>query len=94
VRNTGRRTGDDVPQIYVGPSPDLALPQPPVALAAYRRLTLAPGQARTVTLRVPARVLSSWDPAAHGWVLGTGRRTVHLGASAGDLRLSRTAEVR
>ncbi|WP_329317570.1 beta-glucosidase family protein [Streptomyces sp. NBC_01262] len=93
VRNTGRRTGDDVPQIYVGPSPDLALPQPPVALAAYRRLTLAPGQARTVTLRVPARVLSSWDPAAHGWVLGTGRRTVHLGASAGDLRLSRTAEV-
>jgi beta-glucosidase len=39
-------------------------------------------------------VLSSWDPARHRWVLGTGRRTVYLGASAGDLRLTAAAAVR
>jgi beta-glucosidase len=95
VRNTGRRPGHDVPQIYLGPSPDLAaLPQPRKVFAAYQRIALDPGRARTVTLRVPARVLSSWDPVAHRWVLGTGRRTIHLGASARDLRLSRTAVVR
>jgi beta-glucosidase len=38
-------------------------------------------------------VLSSWDPARHRWVLGTGRRTVYLGASAADLRLTDAAVV-
>lgn len=93
VRNTGRRTGHDVPQLYVGPSPDLALPQAKAALAGYRRLKLRPGEAREITLRIPARVLSSWDPARHRWVLGTGRRTVYLGASAADLRLTDAAVV-
>lgn len=94
VRNTGRRRGHDVPQVYVGPSPEPRLPQARKVLAAYRRVELGPGRSRTLTLRVPDRVLSSWDPAVRRWVLGTGRRAVHLGASAGDLRLSRTVEVR
>jgi beta-glucosidase len=94
VRNTGHRRGSDVPQIYLGPSPDLALPQARRTLAAYQRIDLAPGRSRTLTLRIPARLLSSWDPRAHRWVLGTGRRAVHLAASATDLRLSRTAVVR
>jgi beta-glucosidase len=74
--------------------PDLALPQAKKALAGYRRLELRPGEAQEVTLSIPARVLSSWDPARHRWVLGTGRRTVYLGASAGDLRLTAAAAVR
>ncbi|MDX6346759.1 MAG: beta-glucosidase [Streptomyces sp.] len=93
VRNTGRRRGSDVPQVYVGPSPDLALPQARKTLAGYQRIDLAPGRSRTLTLRIPARVLSSWDPGAHRWVLGTGQRAVHLAASAADLRLSRAVVV-
>ena len=88
VRNTGRRDGVDIPQVYVGPSPDLRVDQAVRALGGYQRLALKAGESRRVTVRVDERTLSSWDPRRHGWALGTGRRTVWVGASAGDPRLT------
>ncbi|MDT9700392.1 glycoside hydrolase family 3 N-terminal domain-containing protein [Streptomyces sp. P17] len=93
VRNTGRRAGIAVPQVYVGRSPDLELDQAVRVLGGYRRLALAAGERRRVTVRVAARTLSSWDAKRHDWVLGTGRRSVWVGASAGDLRLRTQVEV-
>ncbi len=94
VRNTGRRDGIAVPQVYVGPSPDLRLDQPVRALAGYRRLALRAGERRRITVHVSARTLSCWDPVRHDWVPGTGRRTVWAGASSGDLALRTSADVR
>ncbi|MEE1755475.1 beta-glucosidase family protein [Streptomyces sp. SP18CS02] len=94
VRNTGTRAGVTVAQLYVGPSPDLTrLEQVPQVLAGYRRLELRPGERRRVTVRVAARTLSSWDPERPGWVLGTGVRTVRIGVSSRDLRLTTRARV-
>lgn len=93
VRNTGRRTGVTVAQLYAGPSPDLTLDQPARALAGYRRIELRPGQFRHVTVPIPARTLSCWDPERHTWALGTGTRTIRLGTSSRDLRLTARAEV-
>lgn len=93
VHNTGPREGVAVPQLYVGPSPDLRLDQAVRVLAGYRRLVLRPGERRRVTVRVAARTLSSWDAKRHGWVLGTGRRCVWVGASAGDLRVRTSVKV-
>lgn len=94
VRNTGRRAGAEVAQVYVGPSPDLPLAQAERALAGYRRVHLRPGEARTVTVRMAARTLSSWDTERHQWVLGTGPRTVEVGSSSRDPRLRGRIEVR
>ncbi|MDH6221373.1 beta-glucosidase family protein [Streptomyces pseudovenezuelae] len=93
VHNTGRRDGIAVPQVYVGRSPDLRLDQAVRVLGGYRRLALRPGERRRVTVRVDARTLSSWDAKRHDWVLGTGRRSVWVGASSGDLRLRTNVEV-
>ncbi|MFV0137271.1 beta-glucosidase family protein [Streptomyces sp. HMX87] len=93
VRNTGAREGVAVPQVYVGPSPDLRLDQPVRALAGYRRLTLRAGERRRITVHIAARTLSCWDPERHDWVPGTGRRTVWVGASSGDLRLRTSADL-
>lgn len=93
VRNTGRREGVAVPQVYVGPSPDLRLDQAVRVLGGYRRLALRPGERRRIAVRVAARTLSSWDAERHDWVLGTGRRTVWIGASSRDPRLRTNVEV-
>ncbi|WP_406859550.1 beta-glucosidase [Streptomyces sp. HUAS MG47] len=93
VRNSGRRSGVEVAQIYAGPSPDLRLDQPAQFLAGYRRLELAAGERRRVTVRIAARTLSSFDPARGGWVLGTGVRTIRVGSSSRDLGLSAEVEV-
>ncbi|MFI7400342.1 beta-glucosidase [Streptomyces sp. NPDC049541] len=93
VRNTGRREGVAVPQVYVGPSPDLRLDQAVRVLGGYRRLTLRAGERRRIAVEVTARTLSSWDAKRHDWVLGTGRRTVWVGASSRDLRLRTNVNV-
>lgn len=94
VRNTGRRKGTEVAQVYVGPSAEITLDQPVRALVGYRRLTLAPGGSQRVTVDVDARALSSWDPEEHAWVLGSGRRSVFVGRSSRELPLKAKAVVR
>ncbi|MGZ9929666.1 beta-glucosidase [Streptomyces sp. NC-S4] len=93
VRNTGRRKGTEVAQVYVGPSAELELDQPVRALAGYRRLVLAPGEAERVSLGIGERALSSWDPERHAWVLGSGRRQVFVGRSSRELPLRSKAVV-
>ncbi|MGW8367022.1 fibronectin type III-like domain-contianing protein [Streptomyces wedmorensis] len=63
------------------------------ALAGYRSLELAAGERRRVTVAVTARTLSSWGTARHDWTLGTGRRTLRVGASSGDPGLTADVEV-
>jgi beta-glucosidase len=88
VRNTGDRDGTEIPQLYVGPASRSALRQPSFALAGYARVSLAPGESRTVTITLDRRALSSWDVAAGRWTVPRGTRAVWVGASATDLRLS------
>ncbi|MET3985589.1 glycoside hydrolase family 3 C-terminal domain-containing protein [Streptomyces sp. PvR034] len=94
VRNTGRRAGTDVAQVYLGPSPDLTLDQPVRALAGYRRISLAPGRSQRIAVDLDARTLSSWDAGPHAWVVGTGRREVWVGRSSRELPLRAAAVVR
>ncbi|MET9699318.1 glycoside hydrolase family 3 N-terminal domain-containing protein [Streptomyces sp. NPDC006529] len=94
VRNTGRRAGTDVAQVYLGPSPDLALDQPVRVLAGYRRIALAPGRSQRIAVDLDARTLSSWDPGPRAWALGTGRREVWVGRSSRELPLRAAAVVR
>jgi beta-glucosidase len=51
ITNTGTRTGDDVVQLYIHESGTSIL-QPVRRLDGFQRVTLAPGQARTVTFKL------------------------------------------
>jgi beta-glucosidase len=93
LRNTGARAGAEVAQVYVGPSPNTALPQAVRSLAGYDKVWLRPGESRRVTIEVPERQLSSWNPSTHRWELGTGTRTVWAGGSSGNLPVQATVRV-
>ena len=62
------------------------------ALAAYGRVSLAPGQSKTVTLEVPLRQLQYWTDAS-GWVTATGNRPVIVGDSERGTQLSTTVDI-
>jgi beta-glucosidase len=51
VTNTGTRAGDEVVQLYIG-DPVASLSQPVRRLRGFERVTLAPGEERTVTFRL------------------------------------------
>ncbi|MEV3993772.1 glycoside hydrolase family 3 C-terminal domain-containing protein [Streptomyces sp. NPDC049837] len=90
VRNTGDRTGKDVVQTYLGPSPSVSAPQAVTKLAGYTKVTLEPGQSKRVTVPVDARQFQYWDAATHAWKTAPGPRAVRVGTSATDVRLTTT----
>jgi beta-glucosidase len=94
VTNTGRRTGQEVAQLYVGAAPGVSQPQAVRSLAGYQKISLRPGESRRVRIDVNERQLSYWNSTTHRWTVGTGRRTVSVGSSSADLRLNTRVQIK
>ncbi|GAA3779389.1 glycoside hydrolase family 3 C-terminal domain-containing protein [Streptomyces phyllanthi] len=92
LTNTGDRTADEVPQLYVrAVSP--SVPRPRRELAAHRRVTLAPGSPTDVTLDVPLSTFAFWDVAQNRHRREPGAYELLVGASSEDIRLSTTIDL-
>ena len=92
VANTGRRAGDEVVQLYIQHLGS-RLTRPLKELKGYTRITLQPGERKTVSFPLAAAQVAYWDSTAHRWSLEPGRVRVMLGASSADIRLSDTITV-
>lgn len=86
VANVGDRAGDEVVQLYLADR-ESRLPRPPRELKGFRRLTLRPGETRSVRFELGARDLSYWDPDADQWILEPGIFEAMVGSSSRDIRL-------
>jgi beta-glucosidase len=86
VRNTGRRRGAEVVQLY------LAFPssagEPPRQLKAFAKLVLGPKQERTVTLTLARSSFTYYSAARRRWLAAPGRYRAFVGTSSRDLPLS------
>ncbi|MGK6356717.1 glycoside hydrolase family 3 N-terminal domain-containing protein [Sphingomonas sp. DT-207] len=84
VTNTGARAGDEVVQLYV--RDDLASVTRPVKeLKAFERVTLAPGEKKTVTFELNPRHLSLWNVDMKR-VVEPGTFTISAGPNSVDLK--------
>ncbi|HUP03653.1 MAG TPA: glycoside hydrolase family 3 C-terminal domain-containing protein [Bryobacteraceae bacterium] len=92
VQNTGKRAGDEVAQLYVH---DVApvVKRPIKQLQGFERVSLNPGQKKTVTFTVPAGKLAYWDETTHAFVVVPEKEDVMVGASSADIRLKDQFEV-
>ncbi|MEA1671796.1 glycoside hydrolase family 3 N-terminal domain-containing protein [Nitrospirillum sp. BR 11163] len=60
VRNTGKRAGDEVVQLYLHQQV-ASVTRPVKELKGFQRITLAPGESRTVTFTVDGKALALWN---------------------------------
>jgi beta-glucosidase len=90
VKNTGRRTGDEVVQLYVR---DVlaSVARPVMQLAGFTRVRLQPNEEREVRFRITRDQLKMLD-ADMRWVVEPGVFRLMVGASSKDIR--QTAELR
>jgi beta-glucosidase len=93
VLNSGKRSGDEVAQVYCRSVPSDA-GRPRLELCAFRRLTLAPGESTRVDLLIPASRLRHWDTARHHYEVEPGSYELLIGAASDDLRLAAGVAVR
>jgi len=94
IKNTGSVDSDEVPQVYLGAPSEIpeGVQFPVRALAAFDRIHLAAGEAKTATLHVSLRQLQYWSTKDHNWVTAKGKRVLSVGASSRDLRVKQTID--
>jgi len=92
VTNSGRRAGDEVVQLYIRHLGS-AVERPNRDLRGYRRVTLEPGETRTVEFPLAASSLAYWDAKTHRWVVEDEPVRIEVGASSADIRLAKKIRV-
>jgi beta-glucosidase len=93
VRNTGTRAGDEVVQLYTHQRTS-RVKQPVKELRTFGRVSLAPGQTKTVQLRLKAADLAFWDVTRSRWVVEASAQDIMVGSSSADIRARATLQVR
>jgi beta-glucosidase len=84
VTNTGKRSGDEVVQVYVRDDVS-SVPRPVLELKRFQRVSLKPGERRTIRFDLDPAALAFWD-ADMKWVVEPGTFTVSVGASSALLK--------
>ena len=85
VTNTGDRAGAEVVQLYIGDEQS-SLPRPVKELKGFQKVSLNPGQTRTVTFEITPGMLHYYDDAKGAWVAEPGAFTAYVGAASDDIR--------
>lgn len=81
VTNTGARAGDEVVQLYIHQRAGRAS-RPVRELKGFRRVTLQPGERRTVSFDLDESSVRYWNGAVKDWVVDPGTFDVWVGASS------------
>lgn len=93
VRNTGRRAGREVVQVYVE-APEGGPSRPVRWLGGFVVADVPAMSSVTVPVPVSTRALQVWDPQTQGWTTPPGTYRLRTGRSVADLRLTSELTVR
>jgi len=85
IKNTGSRAGDEVVQAYFRDDFS-SVTTYELNLCGFERVTLQPGETKSVSFKIPAKVLELINREGRR-VVEPGEFSVHIGASSEDLRL-------
>ena len=84
VANTGSRAGDEVVQLYIHDD-EASVTRPVIALKRFARVTLQPGEKRTITFELTPDDLALWNPDMKK-VVEPGTFTIYAGPNSVDLK--------
>ena len=91
VTNTGSRAGKEVVQLYVSDRTG-SVRRPLKELKGYEKVSLDPGETKTVTMTLDKRSFAWYSTELHDWYAASGEYEILIGASSRDIRL--TVEIR
>ena len=85
-KNTGRRAGDEVVQLYVRHEKS-KVERPLKELRGFERIALRPGETKAVRLKLEAASLGYWDEKAGRFVADEEPVRLMIGGSSSESRL-------
>jgi len=85
VKNTGKRDGDEVIQLYVS-YPDSKVERPMKQLKGFKRVFIPAGQTKTVEIPLKTEDLAYWNVEKHAFTVEKGKVTLMIGSSSSDIK--------
>ena len=92
VRNTGKRDGQEVVQLYVKHMGS-KVERPIEELKGFERVALKAGETKTVRIALKAKDLAYWDAQTKQWVVEDEKVNLMVGASSAGVKLQQTINV-
>ena len=93
VTNTGNCKGKEVIQLYVSAKEGSVI-RPIRELRAFKKISLNPGETKTVVLELDERAFSYWNTEIHDWFMESGSYEIQIGKSAQEILLKKEVQVR
>jgi len=96
VTNTGAIAGKEVVELYIAPDFKTAAKgviRPIKELKAFKKVELAPGETKSVTLTLGYRDFAFYDPRIADWRVNSGNYELQIGASSADIRGAATVTI-
>jgi len=91
IKNVGKRTGDEVVQLYIRDE-FACVPRPVQELKGFKRITLAPGETRSIIFDLPIDQLGFYDQDIR-LIVEPGTIQIMVGSSSQDIRLRGSFEI-
>ena len=92
VSNTGNREGKEIVQLYVADQTGSAN-RPVRELKNFVKVSLAPGETKTVQMELNKRSFAWYNVKLHDWYAASGTYEIQIGKSSREILLSDTVEV-
>lgn len=93
VKNTGKRDGAEVVQLYVGQN-NPTIERAPKELKGFRKVFLKAGETQTLAFTIDSKALRYWDEAKANWNVCPGKYTAYVAASSTDIRSQKAFQVK
>lgn len=81
LSNAGKVTGDDIVQLYIGYKKS-SVDRPLKDLKGFKRVSLKPGETKTVSIELNTKNLAYYDQEKNGWVVEKIEYIAYCGASS------------
>ena len=87
VTNTGSAAGAEIVQLYVA-KPDAKVFRPEQELKGFAKVSLTPGESKTVAIALDDKAFRYWNVKTNAWEVEGGSYQLRVGASSVDIRLT------
>ena len=92
VTNVGSIPGKEVVQLYMAP-PKADVIRPVRELKGFEKVSLAPGETKTVRMTLDQRSFAYWNTEIHDWFVVSGNYEIQIGRNASDTVLAQCVTV-
>lgn len=92
ITNTGKVRGKEIVQLYVRDNTG-ACRRPDKELKGFEKISLEPGETKTVTMTLDHRSFAWYHTDLKDWYAASGKYDILIGASSRDIRLSESVQM-